>query len=119
MTDDHGGVFAAAVTRNALPFTPRRSLRLRSHSPCGFEWGYGGSGPAQLALALILDVTGDAALALRTYQWFKWAVVVNWGERWQITAAQVRLWLIQAMQETPHVHEPAVEPEHVAEGGAA
>lgn len=25
---------------------------IRNHSPDGFEWGYGGSGPAQLALAL-------------------------------------------------------------------
>src|SRR5262245_1194599 len=30
-------------------------LDLRSHSPTGFEWGYGGSGPAQLALALLAD----------------------------------------------------------------
>ena len=28
---------------------------LRNHSPDGFEWGYYGSGPAQLALALLCD----------------------------------------------------------------
>jgi hypothetical protein len=28
---------------------------VRSHSPSGFEWGYGGSGPAQLALAILCD----------------------------------------------------------------
>jgi len=39
--------------------TPERSLALASHSPSGFEWGYGGSGPAQLALALLLDYTDD------------------------------------------------------------
>jgi hypothetical protein len=29
------------------------------HSPSGFEWGYGGSGPADLALALLADVLGE------------------------------------------------------------
>jgi len=28
---------------------------LWNHSPDGFEWGYGGSGPAQLALAIYQD----------------------------------------------------------------
>jgi hypothetical protein len=28
---------------------------VRNHSPTGIEWGYGGSGPAQLALALLCD----------------------------------------------------------------
>jgi hypothetical protein len=31
------------------------------HSPTGFEWGYGGSGPADLARCLLLDVLGPAA----------------------------------------------------------
>src|SRR5262249_40617485 len=33
---------------------------IRNHSPTGFEWGYGGSGPAQLALAIIADHIGPA-----------------------------------------------------------
>jgi hypothetical protein len=38
----------------------RRPLRhYVYHSPTGFEWGYGGSGPADLALALAADVIGD------------------------------------------------------------
>ena len=36
-----------------------RALRLRldlfNHSPTGFEWGYGGSGLAQLALAILAE----------------------------------------------------------------
>lgn len=28
---------------------------VRNHSPDGFEWGYGGSGPAQLSLAMLCD----------------------------------------------------------------
>ena len=34
-------------------------LDLRNHSPTGFSWGYLGSGCAQLALALLVDVLGD------------------------------------------------------------
>ncbi|MDG5778573.1 DUF6166 domain-containing protein [Haloarculaceae archaeon H-GB1-1] len=55
--------------------TPERSLELANHSPSGFEWGYGGSGPAQLALALLLDYTENEALALDHYQEFKTEVV--------------------------------------------
>ena len=34
---------------------PSRSQQIFNHSPNGFSWGYGGSGPAQLALALLLE----------------------------------------------------------------
>ncbi len=36
------------------PLYHRRSLQVRNHSPTGFAWGYTGSGPAQLALGLLL-----------------------------------------------------------------
>jgi hypothetical protein len=55
--------------------TPERSLELANHSPSGFEWGYGGSGPAQLALALLLDYTDDEEVALAEYKTFKTEVV--------------------------------------------
>ncbi len=31
------------------------------HSPDGFAWGYGGSGPAELARCILIDYFGDAA----------------------------------------------------------
>lgn len=37
---------------------PKPSQAVRNHSPDGFNWGYGGSGPAQLALAIMLKLTG-------------------------------------------------------------
>jgi len=49
--------YAADVSVNDRPLNPR--LDLWNHSPTGFEWGYGGSGPAQLALALLADHFGD------------------------------------------------------------
>ena len=48
--------------------TPEESQAYRNHSPDGFSWGYGGSGPAQLALAVMLEINGKAF----GYQEFKW-----------------------------------------------
>ena len=50
---------------------PGPSQKYHNHSPDGFNWGYGGSGPAQLALAIMLEITGKAA----DYQAFKWHVI--------------------------------------------
>lgn len=67
---------------------------LRNHSPDGAEWGYGGSGPAQLALALLADATGDDELAQRQYQRFKREVVAGFErDRFLITQAEIRCWI--------------------------
>lgn len=42
------------VWANGKPLSLERSLKVFNHSPSGFSWGYGGSGPAQLALAILL-----------------------------------------------------------------
>ncbi len=57
------------------PLAPR--LDLWNHSPSGFSWGYAGSGPAQLALALAADVLGDDARAVRIHQRLKFALLVR------------------------------------------
>ena len=67
--------YAALVTVNGRPLNPR--LDLWNHSPTGFEWAYCGSGPAQLALALLADHLADDRQALDIYQRFKWAVVAE------------------------------------------
>ena len=53
---------ALSVTVNAKPLNPR--LDLCNHSPTGFECGYSGSGPAQLALALPLPSGQDRLAGL-------------------------------------------------------
>ena len=53
---------------------PSRSQKIWNHSPDGFNWGYGGSGPAQLALALLLEFT-DEETARKNYQNFKWEII--------------------------------------------
>lgn len=45
------------------------------HSPDGFEWGYAGSGPADLALALCADALGAVEPAFEVYQEVKWRLV--------------------------------------------
>ncbi len=52
---------------------PAISQKYHNHSPDGFNWGYGGSGPAQLALAVVLAITGKAD----GYQDFKWKVITG------------------------------------------
>jgi len=60
-----------------VPVTPAASLAVYSHSPTGFEFGYGGSGPAQLALAILLDAGFTPEWALRIHQDFKWEFVAT------------------------------------------
>lgn len=52
------------------PLDPMESRMVADHSPDGFAWGYGGSGPAQLALAILLKFT-DVPFARANYQDFK------------------------------------------------
>jgi hypothetical protein len=51
-------------------------LDLANHSPTGFEWGYGGSGPAQLALAILADALADD-IAVAIHQRFKFQVIAR------------------------------------------
>nr|WP_240149937.1 DUF6166 domain-containing protein [Haloarcula sp. JP-Z28] len=55
--------------------SPDRSLGLVRHSPAGFDWGYMGSGPAQLACALLLDYTDNETVAQQHYIQFRNDVV--------------------------------------------
>lgn len=65
-------------------------LDLRKHSPAGFEWGYGGSGPAQLALALAADVLGDDEAALGVYQRLKFRTVGKLpADGWTLTEGEL------------------------------
>ena len=52
---------------------PRRIIY---HSPDGFEWGYGGSGPADFALNILSVYIGEEE-ARRYYQDFKFTFVAG------------------------------------------
>src|SRR5690606_27712886 len=86
------------------------------HSPTGMEWGYGGSGPADLALSILADYLGEQAavrryldstrrnpwdtldveepLSLRLHQLFKFAYVAQFDRsHWRLTGAEIAAWL--------------------------
>ena len=73
---------------------PEQSQEIVNHSPDGFNWGYGGSGPAQLALGLLLDATADREIANRHYQQFKSDVVSQIdNDEWEINEVAIHRWL--------------------------
>ncbi len=87
---------AAIVTVNDGRLSPRWDLY--NHSPSGFEWGYSGSGPAQLSLAILANHLGDDREALNLYQRFKWAVIAELPfRRWRLTSHDIdeALWCIR------------------------
>jgi hypothetical protein len=50
--------------------------RIVNHSPSGFDWGYGGSGPADFALNILSIFIGQEA-AEKYYQDFKWQFIAQ------------------------------------------
>lgn len=75
---------------------PKLSLKLRNHSPTGFEMGYSGSGPAQLALAILLDGFGRK-IAEERYQDFKSTFIATFtGEGFVVDHDEIKEWLIDA-----------------------
>jgi hypothetical protein len=89
-----------------LPSGKSRPLRhVVLHSPSGFEWGYEGSGPADLALSLLCDVLGERPLEKQIYhgrfkayphhQYFKREYVARWGcgSGFEIDSETIADWL--------------------------
>src|SRR5262245_20531069 len=80
------------VTKSAFcePLDPRYDLR--NHSPDGYEWGYAGSGPAQLALALLADASGDDEYALQNYLKLKGRLVAGLTESvWRLSSEEIMM----------------------------
>jgi hypothetical protein len=84
---------ALGVTVNGQPLDPR--LDLANKSPTGFECGYGGSGPHQLALAILADFLHDDAKALSLMHEFTVDVIARLprDREWQLSEAQLTQWL--------------------------
>jgi len=82
------------VIVDGFALNPAKSQKLYNHSPDGFNWGYGGSGPAQLALALLLKFT-DEKTALALYQKFKFEIIAGLpqGKDFALDVATVTSWI--------------------------
>jgi hypothetical protein len=63
------------------------------HSPCGYEWGYGGSGPADLALNILMAILPENE-AWNLHQDFKWKFVAPMPrEGGTIHVSVIREWI--------------------------
>lgn len=65
------------VLINGLVLDPQESQDIINHSPDGFSWGYPGSGPSQLALALLLASGVKKSIAIRLHHDFKNDVIAK------------------------------------------
>ncbi len=104
-------IVAATAGAPLMATALRHEMR---HSPDGFEWGYGGSGPSDLALSILTEhinsllqrlygggcvppitARNEALAATRElYQAFKWATVAKFSrERWLLPGEDVTAWL--------------------------
>ena len=74
-----------------------------NHSPTGIAWGYGGSGPAQCALAILIDYLGDEERARALYQDFKFKVVARFprDSEWTLSGRQIE----NAISKMAHVQQ--------------
>lgn len=79
----HDGISASSLS-------PRLDLHRHSHQ--GFEWGYNGSGPTQLSLAILADFLGDDQEAMRLRHDFRQKVIAPLtGDEWTLTAAEIQM----------------------------
>ena len=101
-------MYESSVKRSDGVYLKERREMAR-HSQ-GLEWGYGGSGPAQCAIALLMDTLEDydeisdkTSWALNHYQSFKWDVIARLSRTgWLLPQDDVRAWISQVLvQENP------------------
>lgn len=69
------------------------------HSSTGMEWGYGGSGPSDLARSILADFAG-IKVADMFYQEFKWDFIAKQPEKgFQISGQEILNWLKRKIQQ--------------------
>jgi hypothetical protein len=72
------------------------------HSPTGFSWGYHGSGPAQLAFAILDKYFNgqETHFVESVYQKFKQEFVATWkGDSWELNSKDVEMWILSLPNE--------------------
>ena len=92
------------VELDGKPLDPRPSQNIRNHSPDGFMWSYGGSGPAQLALAILLSVVTKEE-AVKWYQAFKWEFVSRWPADDFTVQVDIQAWINKKEEREDEVAE--------------
>jgi len=70
----------------------------------GFEWGYRGAGPAELAIAILHDVCQDDDVAARLYQRFKHDVIAFLPRAGFVMESEyVERWLMEQIASDPRI----------------
>lgn len=69
--------YCSGITVDGVKLDPSPSQKVWNHSPGGFSWGYAGSGPAQLALAILLASGIPEDDAVRLHQEFKFEFIAG------------------------------------------
>ncbi len=84
------------VLKDGKELSPQRSLNVVNHSPDGFSWGYGGSGPHQLALAILLEEGLDPQDAIALHHGFcgRFVAALDMEKGWTITSEELseKMW---------------------------
>jgi len=99
---DSGGIIRVLDESQTGSFS--RVLRVRSNGHSHeFAWGYGGSGPAETAHAILADFM-DADPHPALYQRFKFAVVASWDQNsgWTYPGSAVQKWLDECQVAASH-----------------
>lgn len=87
------GPAGCLVTCDGVELQPRNELR--KHATAGtFDWGFSGSGVAQLALAILCDFLQDDAKALQFYEEFKTDMLAPIGQpTWTLKSETLTEWV--------------------------
>jgi hypothetical protein len=75
------------VTVDGKPLAEHREVRCFDAG--GFEWGYEGENPRQLALAILVDHLRDNERAIRWSEPFMRRVIANLDNEWQLSSADL------------------------------
>ncbi len=75
------------VTVNGKPLDTRAATR--TFSSMGFEWGYDGPEPRQLAFAILADHLGDMRVAETLSASFMTELVANFDNEWTLTTTDI------------------------------
>jgi hypothetical protein len=89
------GVVTVARRVDAQTIHSKPLKHLVRHSPTGMNWGYGGSGPADLARSILGDFLGIDDPHPALYQQFKFEKIapLNQDGHWAIPADVIVKWL--------------------------
>lgn len=78
---------------------PLKFIKWHSAEGNDFQWGFAGSGPADTALSILYDYTGDMSEAKLLYQEFKFDFIARMGKCLGIFGFEMDEWLKKKRKE--------------------